>query len=125
MAFLHARNLALYGASYKAGLAALAACSSDDDRQQLFSGSPLEPWHAAVAGGLGGYLVWGSYSGVNYQAQRRMAPRESLRPTDNTHLFAPRLGRSRCTCSLGFSWRPLASAQRKACSRSAALPLSR
>jgi len=30
-------------------------------------GTPAAPWHAAVAGAVGGYFIWGDYSGVNYQ----------------------------------------------------------
>ena len=30
-------------------------------------GLPEQPYHAFLAGALGGYIVWGRYSGVNYQ----------------------------------------------------------
>ena len=30
-------------------------------------GLPEQPYHAFLAGAVGGYIVWGRYSGVNYQ----------------------------------------------------------
>jgi outer membrane protein TolC len=96
LALAHARNLALYAAAYKSTLALLrvgqqattgtsssgsgnsgssssdssTAGSSNPLRCSSLSerlGSPAAPWHAAVAGAVGGYFIWGDYSGVNYQ----------------------------------------------------------
>jgi len=78
MALTHARNLAVYAAAYKALLAGLGAVATKKSGKMAEAGAtvlstsgeagrPRHPWHAAVAGGVGGYLVWGSYSGVNYQ----------------------------------------------------------
>jgi peroxisomal membrane protein 4 len=30
-------------------------------------GIPQSPWHAFLGGAVGGYLVWGKYSSINYQ----------------------------------------------------------
>mmetsp|Transcript_71566 Transcript_71566/g.202181 ORF Transcript_71566/g.202181 Transcript_71566/m.202181 type:complete len:259 (+) Transcript_71566:72-848(+) len=64
MAFIHARNLALFVACYKASLLGLGAV---DSPAGLTPGRPSRDWHPALAGALGGYLVWGNYSSVNYQ----------------------------------------------------------
>lgn len=42
------------------------------ERRQITStnndpGLPEQPYHAFLAGATGGYIVWGRYSGVNYQ----------------------------------------------------------
>lgn len=87
MALVHARNLALYAAVYKAALSILLMVSPNG-RRAASARSPstsgnsgangqvqqhrdcctsVAPWQPLVAGGLGGYLVWGRYSGVNYQ----------------------------------------------------------
>jgi hypothetical protein len=34
-------------------------------------GRPTASWHPLVAGGIGGYVVWGAYSGVNYQVREQ------------------------------------------------------
>ena len=67
MAFLHARNLALFVATYKASLVALACAADGRCAPSSEPGRPTRPWHPLVAGALGGYLVWGDYSSVNYQ----------------------------------------------------------
>jgi peroxisomal membrane protein 4 len=102
LAFLHARNLALFVGLYKALLAlgraqAAAAISLAARRPRSLvrasesadtvvagaltpslraalrgpalapPGRPAASWHPLVAGALGGWLVWGNYSGVNYQ----------------------------------------------------------
>lgn len=38
-------------------------------------GIPDQPYHSFVAGAFGGYFVWGSYSGVNYQLLLYLASR--------------------------------------------------
>ena len=30
-------------------------------------GTSAQQWHSALAGGIGGYLVWAKYTGVNFQ----------------------------------------------------------
>ena len=30
-------------------------------------GIPEKPYHAAISGAIGGYLIWGKYSAINYQ----------------------------------------------------------
>ncbi|TMW68590.1 hypothetical protein Poli38472_006058 [Pythium oligandrum] len=68
LTFEHSKNLALFVGIYKAVLAVLR------HHKEMVEGSvttevgkPAEHWHAAVAGAVGGYLIWGRYSGVNYQ----------------------------------------------------------
>lgn len=95
MALLHTRNLAMYAAVYKATLVALSAarpplfcrrdsigidtgggnyrsgnggsCTHSDLPEDGKTRQSVASWHPLVAGGLGGYLVWGRYNGVNYQ----------------------------------------------------------
>mmetsp|Transcript_77003 Transcript_77003/g.150855 ORF Transcript_77003/g.150855 Transcript_77003/m.150855 type:complete len:247 (+) Transcript_77003:146-886(+) len=72
MTLVHGKNLAMYAATYKAVLAILRTLSlspSPSSRPDSFTepGRPIASWHPLVAGGVGGYLVWGNYSGVNYQ----------------------------------------------------------
>jgi len=38
-------------------------------------GLPEHPYHAFLAGSMGGYVVWGRYSGVNYQLILYLASR--------------------------------------------------
>lgn len=38
-------------------------------------GIPEQPYHAFLAGAVGGYIVWGRYSGVNYQLILYLASR--------------------------------------------------
>lgn len=38
-------------------------------------GLPEKPYHAFLAGTIGGYIVWGRYSGVNYQLILYLASR--------------------------------------------------
>eukprot|EP00644_Phytophthora_capsici_P000005 jgi/Phyca11/99637/e_gw1.4.173.1 len=57
LTFEHSKNLALFVGVYKAALAHVSAGV----------GKPGAHWHAAVAGAIGGYLVWGRYSSVNFQ----------------------------------------------------------
>ena len=69
MAFIHARNLSLFVACYKASLLGLGM--ADSPPPGLTPGRPSRAWHPALAGALGGYLVWGNYSSVNYQVRQR------------------------------------------------------
>ncbi|EED90045.1 predicted protein [Thalassiosira pseudonana CCMP1335] len=38
-------------------------------------GLPQHPYHAFLSGAIGGYVVWGRYSGVNYQLLLYLASR--------------------------------------------------
>ena len=68
LTFTHTRNLAAFVALYKATLLVLRhILSRHGGRRRGAPGKPEEQWHAAVAGFLGGYVVWGNYSSVNYQ----------------------------------------------------------
>ena len=77
MAFIHARNLALFVACYKASLLGLGAV--DSPPAGLTPGRPSRDWHPALAGALGGYLVWGNYSSVNYQVSADAEPAPTQR----------------------------------------------
>lgn len=67
----HSRNLALFVGVYKAALALLRqhelSLPGHGHDVATAVGKPARHWHAAVAGGVGGYLVWGRYSSVNFQ----------------------------------------------------------
>ena len=39
------------------------------------AGEPDEPYHAFIAGALGGYVIWGRYSSLNYQLVLYLASR--------------------------------------------------
>ena len=69
LTFEHSKNLALFVGVYKSVLAVLRAHQQHALGQHVATdiGKPGAHWHAAVAGGVGGYLIWGCYSGVNYQ----------------------------------------------------------
>ncbi|KAL7693200.1 putative peroxisomal membrane protein [Plasmopara halstedii] len=69
LTFEHSKNLALFVGAYKSVLAALRVHQEYVIGQRVVTsvGKPGAHWHAAVAGGIGGYLVWGRYSGVNFQ----------------------------------------------------------
>jgi peroxisomal membrane protein 4 len=69
LTFEHSKNLALFVGVYKTVLAVLRQNKQIVSPQSAITpvGKPAEHWHAAVAGAVGGYLVWGRYSGVNYQ----------------------------------------------------------
>ncbi|RMX70274.1 hypothetical protein DD238_000070 [Peronospora effusa] len=69
LTFEHSKNLALFVGVYKSVLAVLRAHQQHALGQHVATdiGKPGAHWHAAVAGGVGGYLIWGRYSGVNYQ----------------------------------------------------------
>lgn len=80
LTFEHSKNLALFVGVYKAILAVLR------EHQRLYllqdvatlAGKPARPWHAAVAGGIGGYLVWGRYSSVNFQVVMYLMSRVAI-----------------------------------------------
>ncbi len=63
LTFQHARNLAAFVGLYKGGLALLRVASGGSGAP----GTPARPWHALLAGGVGGWLVWANYSSVNFQ----------------------------------------------------------
>ncbi|KAF0689048.1 Aste57867_19463 [Aphanomyces stellatus] len=70
LTFEHTKNLAYFVGIYKGVILLLkqadrVVTSSKIGHPQGLN--PLAPWHAAVAGAVGGYLVWSKYSGVNYQ----------------------------------------------------------
>lgn len=68
LTFEHTKNLALFVGVYKAVLALLRHTQElREGPATALVGKPAAHWHAAVAGGVGGYLVWGKYSSVNYQ----------------------------------------------------------
>lgn len=69
LTFEHSKNLALFVGVYKAVLALLRQneLSLPGHSVSAIVGKPARHWHAAVAGGVGGYLVWGRYSSVNFQ----------------------------------------------------------
>lgn len=68
LTFEHSKNLAVFVGIYKSVLALLRHTQElRDGPVKTIVGKPAAHWHAAVAGGVGGYLVWGKYSGVNYQ----------------------------------------------------------
>ncbi|KAJ0392269.1 hypothetical protein P43SY_005490 [Pythium insidiosum] len=70
LTYEHTKNLAIFVGIYKTVLAVLRKNKQIVDGAEAVTtavGKPAEHWHAAVAGAVGGYLVWGRYSGVNYQ----------------------------------------------------------
>ncbi|CAH0477048.1 unnamed protein product [Peronospora belbahrii] len=69
LTFEHSTNLALFVGAYKSVLELLRAHDRHVLGQHVTTdvGKPSAHWHAAVAGGIGGYLIWGRYSGVNFQ----------------------------------------------------------
>ncbi|KAE8878225.1 hypothetical protein PF005_g26029 [Phytophthora fragariae] len=69
LTFEHSKNLALFVGVYKSVLAVLRTHQQNALGQRVTTsvGKPGAHWHAAVAGGIGGYLVWGRYSSVNFQ----------------------------------------------------------
>lgn len=69
LTFEHSKNLALFVGVYKAVLLVLRTHQQQALGQHVTAGvgKPGAHWHAAVAGGIGGYLVWGRYSSVNFQ----------------------------------------------------------
>lgn len=71
LTFEHSKNLALFVGIYKAVLAILRTHQGRLDGVDAATlatvGKPSTHWHAAVAGGIGGYLIWGRYSNVNFQ----------------------------------------------------------
>ncbi|KAI9906429.1 hypothetical protein PsorP6_003141 [Peronosclerospora sorghi] len=69
LTFEHSKNLALFVGIYKGLLAVLRTYEQHVLGKHVTTdvGKPGAPWHAAVAGGVGGYLVWGRYSGLNFQ----------------------------------------------------------
>lgn len=69
LTFEHTKNLALFVGVYKMVLAVMRQNKQIIDPGSVTTpvGKPAAHWHAAVAGAVGGYLVWGRYSGVNYQ----------------------------------------------------------
>jgi peroxisomal membrane protein 4 len=42
------------------------------------AGQPDEPYHAFIAGALGGYVIWGRYSSLNYQLVLYLASRVAV-----------------------------------------------
>jgi len=66
LTFLHARNLAAFVAIYKFIIATLRLTSTSS-AHKVPPGHPAKQWHALVAGGMGGWIVWSHYNAVNYQ----------------------------------------------------------
>lgn len=72
LTFQHARNLGAFVGLYKALLAGgrwawEAAGVLPAGGAAAGAGAPATAWHAALAGGIGGYVIWGRYSSVNFQ----------------------------------------------------------
>lgn len=69
LTFQHTKNLALFVGVYKAMLSLLCSFHVSMGLKVAHGniGLPAQGWHAALAGGVGGYLVWSKYSSVNYQ----------------------------------------------------------
>ncbi|TDH70816.1 uncharacterized protein CCR75_008731 [Bremia lactucae] len=69
LTYEHSKNLAFFVGIYKLVLAMLRLHKEHALKQYVGVGigKPSAHWHAAVAGGIGGYMVWGRYSSVNFQ----------------------------------------------------------
>ena len=69
LTYQHARNLGVFVGLYKALLAGGRAAweAAGLLPRGVEVGAPASPLHAAVAGAVGGYLIWGRYSSVNFQ----------------------------------------------------------
>lgn len=67
LTFQHARNLAAFVAIYKTLSGALRLTVSGGKQVSTAVGTPAYGWHAALAGGVGGWMVWANYSSVNFQ----------------------------------------------------------
>ncbi|ETV85830.1 hypothetical protein H257_02391 [Aphanomyces astaci] len=70
LTYEHTKNLAYFVGVYKGVLLLLkeAGRAAGSSSCVLHQGlNPLVPWHAALAGAVGGYVVWSKYSSVNYQ----------------------------------------------------------
>lgn len=68
LTYEHARNLAYFVVLYKSALAAARAARQMAGKQvSTAPGLPASGLDALLAGGLGGYLVWGHNTRVNYQ----------------------------------------------------------
>lgn len=68
LTYEHARNLAYFVVLYKSALAAArAARRAVGEKVATDPGLPASGLDALVAGGLGGYVVWGHNTRVNYQ----------------------------------------------------------
>ena len=53
------------------------------------AGLPERPYHALVAGAIGGYVIWGRYSGVNYQIVLYLASRVLVGLGKHLHAYLP------------------------------------
>ena len=109
MSIAHSKSLAIFAISYKSLLALLALLSSGG-RGLNTAGRPADKWHSALAGAIGGYFMFGSYSGVNYQACRNFK--------DYVLCFNHVLFRLLCTFSPELLWRAVALLLRNQLNRS-------
>lgn len=66
LTWLHGKNLGSFVFIYKA-ITYLLAKTSPLGGGTGPPGTPMNGWHAAVAGWIGGYFIWGKYNSVNYQ----------------------------------------------------------
>ena len=77
----HAKTLGTFAAVYTMVVEGLkltnklSAQPPHIDMVDLPAGRPLKPYHSALAGALGGYMIWGEYSSVNYQIIQYLLPR--------------------------------------------------
>jgi hypothetical protein len=71
----HAKNLGGFALLYTALLEGAKLLHGDRGGITTPSGRPLKPIHSALAGAIGGYLIWGKYEQVNYQVIQYLLPR--------------------------------------------------
>mmetsp|Transcript_3540 Transcript_3540/g.5496 ORF Transcript_3540/g.5496 Transcript_3540/m.5496 type:complete len:221 (+) Transcript_3540:293-955(+) len=63
----HSANLASFAFIYKTILALLKIHRRRNLSQKYLPGMPAHPCESIIAGGIGGYAVWGQYNAINYQ----------------------------------------------------------
>ena len=75
LTYTHTKNLGLFVFSYNAMLVAgRLAYRLLGLPMSRGTGRPAAMWHSFAAGAVGGWFVWGKYSGVNYQVMRERPP---------------------------------------------------
>ncbi|GMH54714.1 hypothetical protein TrVE_jg316 [Triparma verrucosa] len=63
----HATSLGLHALIYKLTLLLLNKLTKKSGHTLQKIGRPLRPYHSFLAGAVGGYVVWGDFTSVNYQ----------------------------------------------------------